>query len=181
MDRLKDYSISFKGLKDGSHKFEYQIGASFFKLFDGSLIESGHLNAIVNLDKSQNLLVIDFKIYGKVDSICDNCLAPMELPVKCSERIYVNFGHDYAEQTEEIIVLPYEEHQINVAHWLYEFIVVSLPLRHVHPDDANGNPTCNADMLNKLDEYLVSEEHFMEEKEKNTDPRWDALKKLTNK
>lgn len=181
MDRLRDYSISFKGLKNGMHKFEYQIGASFFKLFDESLIESGRLNAVIDLDKSQNLMVIDFKISGKVDSICDNCLAPMELSVDCSERIYVNFGHEYAEQTEEIIVLPYEEHQINVAHWLYEFIVVNLPLRHVHPDDINGNSTCNVEMLNKLDEYLVGEEQLSKEKEKNTDPRWDALKKLTNK
>jgi uncharacterized metal-binding protein YceD (DUF177 family) len=181
VDRLKDYSISFKGLKNGLHKFEYQIGASFFSLFENPLVEHGQLNAIVSLDKSQNLLVVDFKISGKVSSICDNCLAPVDIPVDCSDKLYFNFGHEYAEQSEEIIVLSFEEHQINVAQWLYEFIIVSLPIRHVHPEDENGNSTCNTQMLDKLDEYLVKEESIIDNKESDSDPRWDALKKLINK
>jgi len=181
VDRLKDYSISFKGLKDGMHVFEYQIGASFFGLFEEPLVESGDLNAVVTLNKSQKLLVVDFDIKGTVNSICDKCLGPIEISVESSERIYFNFGIEYAEQSEEIIVLPYEEHQINVAQWLYEFTIVSLPLRHVHPDDENGNPTCNAQMLEKLDEYLVGDERISKEKKDISDPRWDALKKLMNK
>ncbi len=181
VDRLKDYNISFKGLKNGLHKFEYQIGASFFGLFENPLVENGRLNAIVTLDKSQNLLVAGFEISGVVNTICDNCLAPVEIPVDCSDKLYFNFGHEYAEQSEEIIVLSYEEHQINVAQWLYEFIIVSLPIRHVHPNDENGKPTCNAQMIDKLDEYLVSEETILEKKEDSSDPRWDALKKLINK
>ncbi len=181
MDRLKDYSISFKGLTEGLHKFEYQIGTSFFKLFENPLVESGQLNAVVSLNKSQNLLVVDFNISGVVNSICDNCLAPIEIPVDCSERLYFNFGLEYAEQSEEIIVLSYDEHQINVAQWLYEFIIVSLPIRHIHPEDENGNPTCNIQMLDKLNEYRVDEGDILDKKENNSDPRWDALKKLLNK
>ncbi len=163
------------------HKFEYQIGASFFNLFEEPLVENGQLNATVTLNKSQKLLVVDFKIKGKVNSICDKCLGPVEIPVDSSERIYFNFGMEYSEQSEEIIVLPHEEHQINVAQWLYEFIIVSLPLRHVHPDDENGNPTCNTQMLEKLDEYLVGDKEASKENEDTSDPRWDALKKLINK
>ena len=181
MDRLNDYNISFKGLKNGLHKFEYQIGASFFKLFENPLVENGQLNAVVSLDKSLNLLVVDFHISGVVNSICDNCLGSVEIPVDCSEKMYFNFGHEYAEQSEEIIVLSYEEHQINVAQWLYEFIIVSLPIRHVHPVDENGNSTCNTQMIDKLDEYLVKEESIIEQKENKSDPRWDALKTLINK
>jgi len=181
VDRLKDYNISFKGLKDGMHRFEYQIGASFFNLFEDPLVESGQLNAIVTMNKSQKLLIVDFDIKGKVNSICDKCLGPIEINVDSSERIYFNFGIEYSEQSEEIIVLPFEEHQINVAQWLYEFIIVSLPLRHVHPDDENGNPTCNTQMLEKLDEYLVGDKGTSKENKDISDPRWDALKKLINK
>ena len=181
VDRLKDYSISFKGLKDGMHRFEYQIGASFFDLFEEPLVESGELNAVVTLNKSQKLLVVDFDIKGRVNSICDKCLGPMVIDIESSERMYFNFGLEYSEQSEEIIVLPYEEHQINVAQWIYEFIIVSLPLRHIHPDDENGNPTCDPDMLEKLDEYIVGDGKVSENKEDISDPRWDALKKLMNK
>jgi len=181
VDKLKDYNISFKGLKNGLHKFEYQIGASFFDLFENPLVENGLLNAVVSLNKNQNMLVVDFNISGKVNSICDNCLEPVEIPVDCSNRLYFNFGHEHAEQSEEIIVLSYEEHQINVAQWLYEFIIVSLPIRHIHPEDENGNSTCNTQMLEKLDEYLVKEENKIGKTEDNSDPRWDALKNLINK
>jgi uncharacterized metal-binding protein YceD (DUF177 family) len=181
VDRLKDYSISFKGLKDGLHKFEYQIGASFFGLFKEPLVENGKLNAVVTLNKSQKLLIVDFDIKGTVNSICDKCLGPLEIEVESSERIYFNFGIEYAEQSEEIIVLPYEEHQINVAQWIYEFIILNLPLRHVHADDENGNPTCDAGMIEKLGEYIVGEDKISEKKEGISDPRWDALKKLINK
>ncbi len=181
VDRLKDYNISYKGLKDGMHKFEYQIGAPFFNLFEEPLVESGTLNAVVTLNKSQKMLVVDFDIKGTVSSICDKCMGPMEIPVESSDRMYFNFGIEYSEQSEEIIVLPYEEHQINVAQWLYEFIIVSLPLRHVHPDDENGNSTCDTQMLEKLDEYLVGDENSSQEQEETNDPRWDALKKLINK
>jgi len=181
VDRLKDYNISFKGLKDGMHRFEYQISASFFDLFKEPLVERGELDAVVTLNKSQKLLVVDFDIKGTVNSICDKCLGPLEIEVESSERMYFNFGIEYVEQSEEIIVLPYEEHQINVAQWIYEFIIVNLPLRHVHPDDENGNSTCDADMLEKLGEYMVGDNVSTEKKEDISDPRWDALKKLINK
>ncbi|NPA37307.1 MAG: DUF177 domain-containing protein [Chlorobi bacterium] len=180
MDRLKDYSISFKGLKDGTHKFEYQIGASFFEMFENALVKNGELTAVITLNKSQKLLIVDFSINGNISTVCDNCLGPIQVNIDSSERIYFNFGHEYAEQSEEIIVLPYEEHQINVAQWIYEFISINIPLRNVHPDDENGNSTCNAQMIDKLNEYLIKEEKTTEKKEDKTDPRWDALKKLIN-
>ena len=55
-----------------------------------------------------------------------------------------------------------------------EFICISLPIRQVHPEDENGNLTCNPEMLMKLDEYLVEED----EDEEEIDPRWDDLNKL---
>ena len=45
MDKLKDYNISFSGLKEGKHLFEYEIGASFFELFENPLIEKGRITS----------------------------------------------------------------------------------------------------------------------------------------
>ena len=42
----------------------------------------------------------------------------------------------------------------------------------IHPDDADGNSTCNPDMIRRLNDLLVHGEV-------QTDPRWDDLKKLT--
>ncbi len=42
----------------------------------------------------------------------------------------------------------------------------------MHEDDENGNSTCDPQVLAKLEELSQKEE------EKESDPRWDALKNL---
>ncbi len=180
MDRLRDYSIPFAGLKEGKHTFEYEISASFFKLFEQPLVEDGNIKANVELNKSSALLTLSFEVEGVVKSICDNCLETMTLNVANTAQMYIKFGEEYDEPTDEIIVLPHEEHEVNVAQLIYEYICVSLPIRHVHPDDENGNATCNPEMLNQLDNYLV-EETTEEEQDEYIDPRWEALKNLVDK
>ena len=180
VDRLRNYSIPFKGLKEGQHQFDFEIGAGFFKLFEQPLVEKGNVKVGVELNKSSALLTLTFKIKGTIETVCDNCLETMTLPVENEALLYVKFGEEYDEPTDEIIVLPYDEHEIKVAQLIYEFICVVLPIRHVHPTDEKGNTSCNADMLNRLDSYLV-EEKTEEEEEENIDLRWAALKKLVDK
>jgi uncharacterized metal-binding protein YceD (DUF177 family) len=55
----------------------------------------------------------------------------------------------------------------------YEYILLALPIQRVHPDDKNGESTCDPGMLDKLKEHIIIEEP-------ETDPRWDELKKLMN-
>lgn len=180
MDRLRDYNIPFRGLKEGIHTFNYEIEGAFFKLFEQPLVEDGSIKAKVELNKSAALLTLSFEIEGVVDSLCDNCLEAMTLDVANTAQVYIKFGEEYDEPTDEIIVLPHEEHEVNVAQLIYEYICVSLPIRHVHPDDENGNATCNPEMLNQLDNYLV-EEASEEEQDEYIDPRWEALKNLVDK
>ncbi len=115
MDRLRNYSISFKGLKEGKHLFSYEIGAEFFELFEQPLVEKGSIKAEVELNKSSALLTLTFKVKGEIETVCDNCLEALTLPVENESLMYVKFGEEYSEPTEEIIVLPQDEHEINVA------------------------------------------------------------------
>ena len=43
--------------------------------------------------------------------------------------------------------------QVSVEKLIYEFIVLSIPIRRVHPDDEEGNSLCDPDMLKKIDEF----------------------------
>ncbi|MCU4165402.1 YceD family protein [Carboxylicivirga caseinilyticus] len=180
MDRRRDYDIPFKGLKEGLHEFNFEISESFFKLFEQPLVENGNVKAKVELKKSSALMSLTFDISGEVESVCDHCLDALNLDVNYHTLVYLKFGEEYDEPTDEIIVLPHEAHEINVAQLLYEFICVGLPIRHVHPEDEDGNLTCDPEMLNRLDEYLV-EEASDEEQDDYIDPRWEALKNLVNK
>ncbi len=181
MDKRRDYDIPFKGLKEGKHEFNYEIGESFFKLFEQPLVENGNVLAKVELKKSSALMTLTFDISGEVESVCDHCLDTLNLEVDYHTMVYLKFGDEYDEPTEEIIVLPHEAYEVNVAQLLYEFICVGLPIRHVHAEDEDGNLTCDPEMLEQLDDYLV-DETSEEEQDDYIDPRWEALKKLnTNK
>ena len=71
-----------------------------------------------------------------------------------------------------ILVIPEGSYQINVAQHIYETIVLSLPLKKIHPGIKNG--TLKSDILEKL--------KALEPKKNNSDgsidPRWNKLKDL---
>ncbi len=182
MKKLDEYSIGFKGLKEGEHLFEYALIDDFFALFEAPQIETGNIKAGAKLTKNEQMLVLEFDISGHVGSICDRCLEPLKLPVSYSGRLFVKFGDCYDEPTEEIVVLPHEAYAINVARYIYEFIVTSLPIRHLHPDDAEGVPGCDANMLEQLNHYLVNNiPEASHPQHAVADPRWSELNKLIDK
>jgi len=50
-------------------------------------------------------------------------------------------------------------------------IVLSMPIRNVHPDVENG--TIDSEIVNRLSEFDINKE-----KSSNFDPRWNKLKEL---
>jgi uncharacterized protein len=178
--KLKEYDIGYKGLKDGNHTFDYSIDADFFDLFENSLYENAQVEAHIDLKKDQQMMVLDFDFSGSVTSVCDNCLESVDIPVDYQTKLYVKFGEVYDEPSEEIIVLPREDHELNVAQMMYDLVVTSMPIRHLHPFDEDGNRICNPEMVQKLSEYLVDSIPESDEGNDN-DPRWDELKKLIDK
>jgi uncharacterized metal-binding protein YceD (DUF177 family) len=79
------------------------------------------------------------------------------LPVDFSGNLMVKFSETEKDPDEEVLFLHPDEHQLNLMHYLYECTSLVIPLRKVHPDLANGEPGCDQEMLNKLDQYLITE------------------------
>ena len=87
--------------------------------------------------------------------------------------LVVKFGPEFNDDNEEILILPREAFEFNVAQFIYELIVLSVPNKRVHPNVLDG--TMDSIALNKLKELEIKEEKTDQE----TDPRWDKLKNLT--
>ena len=176
MKVLSKYEISFFGLKVGQHEFEFEIDQKFFECFEKSEIKTGNLKAKVVLNKQPGLLELNIRIVGYVQVVCDRCLEDFDMTLKCKGELYVKFGGSYEEIDEKVIVLKANAHHLNLSQFLYEYIHLSIPYKRVHPDDENGNSTCNKEMLN-----LIQESSFEEEKQEETDPRWKGLIDLQKK
>ena len=179
MKGLKEYSIPFKGLKEGKHEFEFELKNEFFEEFDSSEIRTGEVKANVVLTNRPQFLQFDFEIQGCVGTSCDRCLEDLDVDIEFTGKLYVKFGDEEEEQSEELIVIHHEEHQVNIAQYMFDSIMLSLPFQRVHPEDEDGVSECAPEMLEKLDAHIIEEE-IEEISEEDIDPRWADLKKLLN-
>ena len=174
MNDLKEYLIPFVGLKIGKHQFDYQIDNTFFKNFDYDEYNAVSVKVDIVLEKKSTMLELDFKHKGTVNVPCDVSGEEFDLPIKGKLKLLVKFGDDFNDENEELLILPHGEFQVNVAQYIYESIVLSVPLRRVHPGVKDGSLT---DVIEKL-ESLSPKENKEEQQNNDIDPRWENLKKL---
>ena len=169
VDYLKNYAIPFIGLPLGKHHFDLEFNHKFFEALDYSEITNGEGSIQIDLERQERMLVFDIMVEGWIGAICDRCLEPLEQEVYAEGRLFVKFGEEYEEESEDVIVIPEGSHEFELAHYVYELINLSLPLRIVHPEDEEGNSFCDPEIIRKLEELKPI---------KPVDPRWDSLRGL---
>lgn len=169
MKGTNEYLIPYVGLKLGKHQFEYQINKAFFDHFEYDEFDSAEVKVNLVLEKQTNMLELNFKHIGTVNVLCDVTGEPFDLSIKGKLKLVVRFGETYNNDNEELLILPFGEHQIDVSQYIYEMIALSVPLKRISPDAKNISAV-------KLNEIEVKDEE--EVKEEEIDPRWAALKKL---
>ncbi len=167
------YTIGLSGLKEGRHSIDFEIDNKFFENFEESEIREGNLFANVELEKRSSHTDLLIRISGKVKVCCDRCLEMFFYPVESESRLLVKFGKKIEDCDPDIISLTTDENELDLQQYFYEYIHLALPIKRVHPDDQDGNSTCDPAMLKKLKELIVEDENEI-------DPRWDELKKLMN-
>jgi uncharacterized metal-binding protein YceD (DUF177 family) len=174
MNYLSQYTIPFSGLKEAKHLFDFSADHRFFAGFEESEIEKGSVDIQIELEKRSTYLRLKFMLRGEVELICDRCLESYLQPIEGIYLMLVKFSETETDDGDEVIYLHPGAHQVEVAKLIYEFIVLSIPIRHIHPDDKDGNSLCDPDMLKKLDDYRATDVPESDP----IDPRWNDLKKI---
>lgn len=187
MDVLKRYSILFVGLKQGIHHYDFIINDEFWESFPFAVIHKSKVNVHLNFDKKNNFFTLGFDINGTVNVECDRCSVFFDLLIHYENQIIVKFtdrmpdnltGHPSGDigrdENEDIIFISRSESEFNVAHLIYELINIAVPMYKVHPDNAKGESTCNKTILKEIKKHSPKEDH------KNSDPRWEKLREISN-
>lgn len=171
MDKLRNYDVSFSGLKTGKHEFRFETDKEFFQLFDTEQEFTNPRIAVdVLLDKHSTFLEFEIKVSGTVELVCDITNENFEYPIENQIKVLVKFGEEYDDSKEDVITIPTGDHAFNVAQLIYENVALSIPMKKVSPNVSDED-------LAILDKFSPKED----EEEQNSDPRWDALKNLKNK
>jgi uncharacterized metal-binding protein YceD (DUF177 family) len=166
---LKEFQIPFKGLNIGVHNYKWEISHKFFEAIDNSDIDDAAIEVELDLEKQERLMICNFNITGSVFVKCDRCLDRLELPVNTTETLYIKFGAETEEDSDDVLYIAETEYQIDIGSLINEFITLSLPLKKVHLSDENDGDGCNLEIIRKLEELSGKN---------NVDPRWEKLKNL---
>ena len=181
MDVLDSYKIDLKNMRTDVAEYQFALDEAF-EAVEGTLVRSGKADADLKIRESGGAYVFAFHIKGTVHVPCDRCLDDMDVEIETERMLTVKLGEEYADEGD-MMILPYEDAILNVAWIIYEFIVLEVPLTHVHEP---GH--CNVEMMEALAAHLVTssekpdgseeEKSTDEESDKPVDPRWNKLKKI---
>jgi uncharacterized metal-binding protein YceD (DUF177 family) len=193
MKYRREFEIAYVGLKNGIHTYTYNIGKPFFDLVeaDSSEFESVEVQVVVHFNKHPDFFELKFEINGAIVVPCDRCGEVFSLPLWDEFNLIVKLkepsGEDDEADTEDdgdIVFLSKNETVIDLSEWIYEFLLLSMPMQKIHPLDAEGNSTCNKENLALLDKLtqqaVASEGKAKEEETKNIWKGLDAFRDKNN-
>jgi uncharacterized metal-binding protein YceD (DUF177 family) len=163
MKLSQDFVIPFIGLKLGKHVFDFEINQTFLEFFNYDEFEKLDTKVQLTLDKKSTFLELNFKHKGFVEVTCDRSGELFDLPIKGKLKLIVKFGETFNDEHDEILVLVHGSSEVNVAQYIYEMILLSIPLKRLHPNYKKDKPLYESDKNTAINE---------------TDPRWDQLKKI---
>jgi uncharacterized metal-binding protein YceD (DUF177 family) len=173
---LKAYDIQFVGLKLGKHIYDYEINQTFFEYFEFDEFNTINVNLNIHLEKKTTLLELNFSGNGSVNLNCDVSNEPYDQLINFNFNLVVKFGQEYNNENDSILIIPHGSYEINIAQYIYELIVLSIPQKRIHPGVEDG--TLNSEILRKLEDLSPNADLKDESSSSDVDPRWNKLKKL---
>jgi len=167
MSALDGFQIPIIGMSDGAHSYSFDVADEFFEHFDKQELIGNRFETRIDLDKQNDMFVLQIEIKGTWDTQCDRCMADISLPILGSHRLIVKLKDGESDDPEVEYLSP-DAIQLDVDGWIYEYLLMSLPIVNVYDCDDDDPRPCDDDALDKLEEDV----------EKTDSGIWDALKNL---
>jgi uncharacterized metal-binding protein YceD (DUF177 family) len=194
MNKSKGCEIPYSSLSLGKHQFEYLIEDSFFEQFVIPSFREANLLVKTEIDKKSSLFLIHFSIAGTVRTSCDRCGDDFNLEVWDEVHLTGKLTdpdkiESLNENDDEVIYFDKTNNNINLSEYIYEQIILCMPIQFIHPDKKNGESGCNAQAINLLnalqsqsEQTLVTKQNKSQEKQ-DTNPfsLQEQLKKIKTK
>lgn len=170
--------------------FQVEIDDDFFSQCNG-LITKGKVEAEVVCDKiNADRFHFEFHSFGVVSTPCDRCLDDVELRIDVNNELYVAMA-DEDNDEGEIMYVNRNNPEINLKDLVYQFVVLSMPIRRVHEPGMCNEAVMKSMRLHQVarsdDEDMAEDDRqnieYHQEDSYNSmeDPRWEKLKSIFNK
>ncbi len=185
MNYRREFEIAWYGLATGVHEFAYELDD--FKLDKIGFpkqdwYEKLAVSVKVKFDKKSSFFLLRFDIGGNIELPCDRCGDVYRLPLWEEFEMVVKLVSENEDATRnnedeengDVVFIPRSQTVIDISEWLYEFVMLSVPIQHIHPNNDDGTSGCNQEalkLLNKMAEEAPKEQ---------INNLWKGLEKLKN-
>ena len=173
MSKLEQFNVDLKALSQGDNTLSFVLDDAFFEAIEAPTVRRGRLQTTLTIHRTEDYFDLDFHTEGLVTVACDRCLDDLEQPISADDHLVAKFGTAYSED-DELVIVAENEGMLDVSWFIYQFVELSIPLRHVH---APGK--CNPAMMKALEEHSAARSG-VESVESSVDSRWAVLEKLKN-
>lgn len=180
MNRHREFEIAWMGLKEGEHEFQFEINDSVLTDlgYENQDFDQLEARVLLKFDKKSSFFILSFDIDGELELACDRCGDKFKLPLWDEFKLIVKLTENPGEaqkqnenEEADLVFWSRSETILNVAPWVVEFIMLSIPIQRVHPTLPEGGTACNPETLRLLQEMSPAQQEG---------PLGEALKKFRN-
>ncbi|MDP4284176.1 MAG: DUF177 domain-containing protein [Bacteroidota bacterium] len=167
MGNKREFEIAFVGLKTGIHEFNYQVDDKFFANYKETDFNNCYASVKLTLEKNTSFMMLKFDVGGSVSVICDRCGNTLPIDLWDEFKLVIKQVENPEEmnQNEEdpdVFYISRTESHIHLANWIYEFVMLSIPMQRRCSDEEKGGPQCNKEilaMLEKMNSRVIENNH----------------------
>lgn len=152
VDFTSRYSLPLATIPEGEYEREFRCDTEFFRAMENDVI-SGDVSVHLDLTRRGDSYRCLFSFEGKLEIPCDRCLSPMDFPVDTEYPLTIRYGEEYNDETDGVIVVPESTRDFDLSGILYDTILLTLPLRLVHPEGE-----CDAEMEEIIRSHTATED-----------------------
>ncbi|MEO5942225.1 MAG: DUF177 domain-containing protein [Ferruginibacter sp.] len=177
MANRRAFEIAFVGLKPGVHEFEYQLDDKFFIEKGAEDFTNADTTVKLSVEKNTGFMLLKFEVGGNAIVSCDRCGNPLKMDLWDEFNMLVKLVDNPDEMNEQeedpdVCYISRTESHLNVSDWVYEFVMLSVPMQRMCNKEEMGGPQCNNEVLEKLKQMEVREI------ENNANTLWKGLDKF---
>lgn len=133
MGKFSAFNIPLKSLAEGSHEFDLHLSQKFFDDMENPDVRDANLDVKLTVTVVRDRYDLQFHVTGDITTLCDRCLDDLVIPIDATYHLMVEYGTDYNDESDVLLVIPTSDNYLNVAYMIYDTVVLAIPMKHVHP------------------------------------------------
>jgi uncharacterized metal-binding protein YceD (DUF177 family) len=165
----------------GPNEFDFTLNDQFLSEFEYAPLEHCDVKVDLKLIKTESMYDLKFDFNGYAKVACDTCAEDLDLPIQQKFGLIMKLSEENNFDDSEIIYIARTEIEFNLKQYLYESLLLALPIKK-NCDGLSEPKPCNQEVLKRLAyvEEKDEDEDGDDSDDQEGDPRWNKLKDLLN-